>query len=34
MALYAPLITIKTEHFSFKSGCVVQVENDEIRREL
>ena len=24
-ALYAQYITNKTEHFSFKSGCVVQV---------
>ena len=31
---YPSFITNKTEHFSFQSGCVVRVENDEIRRQL
>ena len=29
-----PSIANKTEHFSFKSGCVVQVENNEMCRQL
>ena len=31
---YPPFISNKTEQCSFKSGCVVQVENDEIRCQL
>ena len=31
---YLPFITNKTEHFSFKSGCVVQVENGEMHCKL
>ena len=33
-AFYQPFMTNKTEHFSFKSGCVVLVENGETRRQL
>ena len=31
---YLSFITNKIERFSFKGGCVVQVENDEMRRQL
>ena len=31
---YPSFITSKTERFSFKSRWVVQVENDEMRRQL
>ena len=31
---YPPFISNKMEQFSFKSGCVVRVENDEIRCQL
>ena len=31
---YPSLITNKTEEFSYKSGCVVWVENDEMRHQL
>ena len=31
---YPSFITNKTEHFSFKSGCVLRVENDEMRHQL
>ena len=31
---YPSFITNKTDRFSFKGGCVVQVENDEMRRQL
>ena len=32
--LPAPFIASKTKRFSFKSGCVVRVENGEIHRQL
>ena len=32
--LYPPFITNKTERFSFKSGCVIEVDNDEMRSQL
>ena len=31
---YPPSITNKTERFSFKSGCVIRVENEEMRNQL
>ena len=31
---YLPFIVNKTKRFSFKSGCVIWVENDEMRRQL
>ena len=31
---YPPFITNKTKCFSFKSGCIVHVENGEMRRQL
>ena len=31
---YLSFITKKTKCFSFKSGCVVRMENDEMRRPL
>ena len=33
-AFNPPFITNKTKRFSFKSGCVVPVENGEMRRQL
>ena len=32
--IYLPFITNKTEHTSFKSGCVVRVENGKMRIQL
>ena len=32
--VYPSFITNKTDRFSFKSGCVVLVENDEMRHQL
>ena len=32
--VFPSFITNKTEHFSFNSGCAVQVENDKMRRQL
>ena len=29
--LYPPLITDKTKRFSFRSGCVIRVENGKMR---
>jgi len=31
---YPSFITDKTERFSFKSGCIVQVENGKISHQL
>ena len=33
-AFYLSFIPNKTERFSFKSGCVVRVENDKMHHQL